>query len=157
MKKLIPILLAAILLAPILIAGMIAPANAITPGISLNPDEWSHTNQLIADTKEQLMHQGTVTYDYNGGYNLEAEKSNPVVYGIRITTIQSIKITHSHTEEYKGEYTITDVKPMSYGSKFTGWLDESTGTIYQPGDTAEFTGDVILIAQWEWEGVSWKS
>lgn len=148
MKKLIPVLLALIL-----IAGMIAPANAITPGISLNPDEWSHTNQLITDTKEQLMHQGTVIYDYNSGYNLEVEKSDPVVYGIRITTIQSVKITHSHTEEYKGEYTITDVKPTSYGSKFTGWLDESTGTIYQPGDTAEFTGDVILIAQWDWEGI----
>lgn len=43
MKKLV-----AFIITVLLVFCLAVSATAITPGISLNPDEWSHTNQLIA-------------------------------------------------------------------------------------------------------------
>lgn len=41
-----------------------------------------------------------------------------------------------------------ELQMTSTAVAFTGWLDESTGKIYQAGDKVTFTGDVTLFAQW---------
>lgn len=39
--------------------------------------------------------------------------------------------------------------PVRQGFTFKGYLDESTDTLYQPGDIYTVTNNVVFIAQWE--------
>lgn len=52
------------------------------------------------------------------------------------------------TGEYEVGETITLPDAVRDGYTFDGWLDESTGTTYKPGDTITLAHDSILFAQW---------
>ena len=70
----------------------------------------------------------TVKFDLNGG---TGDSFDPI------------------TEIYGRTITLPSAKPTRGGYKFQGWKEETTGTIYQPGDEITVIGDMTLVAQWK--------